>query len=58
MLKKLLELLLHKNMHKHRYSSSDRYTYRPHRHPSQYGYKHYKKKHRSHSIFSSFFGSS
>jgi hypothetical protein len=65
MLKKMIKAILqqsmsHRHYHKGHYSSSDHYhapNHYPHIHPSQYGYKHYKKKHHSGSFFSSFFGS-
>ncbi|MCP8970337.1 hypothetical protein [Ectobacillus ponti] len=56
MLKKILKALLGQS-HKHRYSSSDYHKHHKHYNHHQYGHGHYKKKHKSHSFFSSFLSS-
>lgn len=61
MLKKIIKSILKESMsrqyHKPHYTSSDHYYKYKSIHPSHYGHSHYKKKHRSGSFFSSFFGS-
>jgi hypothetical protein len=59
MLKKILKAILGSSMNKNHHYTSDAWKkgYKHQRH-SQYGHRHYKKMHRSHSsFFSSFFSS-